>query len=163
MKLLTQIFICLALACFAGCNSNAVNQKTEDAKLVLEASQSPNSPTGAELEAVKDVCDDAQTTEEIQSCNQKEFETSDARLNETYQKIVGIFQQNNDAAKQNVKNVENLKAAQAAWLKYRETNCLAETETYAGGAMEKYAGLICKRRLTEQRIEELNLVYLENR
>lgn len=163
MKLFAKVLVFVALCCVASCSSNVVSQKSEDAKQVLEASQSPNSPTGVELDAVKDVCDDAQTTEEIQSCNQKEFETSDARLNETYQKIVGIFQQNGDVAKQNVKNVENLKMAQNAWRTYRDANCQAETETYAGGTTEKYVGLICKRRLTEQRTEELNLIYLENR
>lgn len=54
----------------------------------------------------------------------------------------------------------SLEKAQEAWVAYRQANCDAEYATYKGGSMASNMSAICEIRLTRQRIQELNYIYL---
>ena len=52
--------------------------------------------------------------------------------------------------------VDTLRAAQRAWLTYRDQHCLAESFIARGGSMQASAEHLCKSYLTHQRTFELS-------
>lgn len=102
-----------------------------------------------------DPCANPQTQAEMNICAGKAFEAADAVLNQVYQKLMSML---DDAEK------AQLKEAETAWLKYRDTNCEFVADQFKGGSMRPmiYAGCLAdmtKKRTTELRtqIKERNL------
>ena len=145
-----------------------VQQKVREAETVADAAANPNAPTQIEQEAVKEPCDDAKTPEESVACAQKEFEQTNAELNKVYggmmQKLqakVAISGNNPDkkiveAAK---KAVQNIADAEEKWTAYRDANCNAEKDAALTEANPAFIGISCQQRMTEQRIDDLKLIY----
>src|SRR5258706_9858979 len=68
-------------------------------------------------------CTNANTQAEMNICAGKEYKTADAALNQTYQQLV---------AKLEAEEKAELKEAQTAWIKYRDTNCEFVANQYKG-------------------------------
>lgn len=76
----------------------------------------------------------------------------DGLLNNAYQQVIARL----DAASE-----ESLRAAQRAWITYRDLTCEMEQARYAGGSIAPMIGLSCQARLTERRARDLE-TYLQD-
>jgi uncharacterized protein YecT (DUF1311 family) len=79
-------------------------------------------------------------------CAADAYKAADKVLNQVYQQLV---------AKLDDEEKAQLKEAQTAWLKYRDTNCIFVADQYKGGTMRPmiYAG--CLEDVTKKRTSEL--------
>ena len=93
-----------------------------------------------------DPCADAQTQAEMTQCAANAYKAADAVLNQVYPKLMALLDDGEKA---------QLKAAQTAWLKYRDANCDFVADQYKGGSMRPmiYAG--CLEDVTKKRTAEL--------
>jgi len=94
----------------------------------------------------KGPCTDANTQAEMNICAGKEYKTADAALNQTYQKLV---------AKLEAEEKAELKEAQTAWIKYRDTNCEFVANQYKGGSIRPMILGLCLADVTRNRTAEL--------
>jgi uncharacterized protein YecT (DUF1311 family) len=93
-----------------------------------------------------DPCANPQTQTEMTQCAAEAYKAADKVLNQVYQQLV---------AKLDDEEKAQLKEAQTAWLKYRDTNCDFVADQYKGGTMRPmiYAG--CLADVTKNRTSEL--------
>jgi uncharacterized protein YecT (DUF1311 family) len=75
-----------------------------------------------------------------------ELRKAEARMDAVYAKVLGKV---SNAGK------ENLQAAQEAWLRFRDQECEFETMGTKGGSIHPMVVAECRRRLTDQRIKDL--------
>lgn len=94
----------------------------------------------------KSPCEDATTQTDMTICWGKEYKAADGRLNQAYREF---------AAKLDAEEKAQLKIAQTAWLKYRDTNCEFVADQYKGGTMRPMIAAICLTDVTEARTKEL--------
>jgi len=94
----------------------------------------------------KDPCADAQSQAEMNMCWGKEYKAADAQLNKTYQEFMTKLDESEKA---------QLRNAQLAWLKYRDTNCEFVADQYKGGTMRPMIAAICLAEVTNARVNEL--------
>lgn len=103
-------------------------------------------------------CANAQSQAEMTDCAGKEFQAADAQLNATYKQAVAAahdFDSGLQPAQQGAETA--LRAAQRAWLGYRDAACASEGYLYHGGTMEPMVEAACMARLTRQRTEDLKV------
>jgi len=93
-----------------------------------------------------DPCADAQSQAEMNICAGKEYKAADATLNEVYRQLVSMLD-NEDKSQ--------LKEAQTAWLKYRDTNCEFVADQYKGGTIRPMIHGLCLADMTRNRATEL--------
>src|SRR5215813_10598094 len=93
-----------------------------------------------------DPCANAQSQAEMNECAGKEFKTADLALNQVYRKLVAMLEDEEKA---------QLKEAQTAWLKYRDTNCDFVADQYKGGSMRPMILGYCLAQVTKNRTSEL--------
>ena len=93
-----------------------------------------------------DPCANAQTQAEMNNCAGKEYKTADAALNQVYQKLVSML---DDEEKVQLKDAEN------AWLKYRDANCEFVADQYKGGTIRPMINGLCLAEMTRNRTTEL--------
>jgi len=91
-------------------------------------------------------CDDAQSQADMNICWGNEYKKADAALNKTYQQLVAML---DDEQK------TQLKTAETAWLKYRDTNCEFVADQYKGGSIRPMIAAICLADATNNRTTEL--------
>ena len=91
-------------------------------------------------------CEDAQTQADMNICWGNEYKKADAALNKTYQEL---------AAKLDADEKMQLKTAENAWLKYRDTNCEFVADQYKGGSIRPMIAAICLADVTNNRATEL--------
>ena len=97
-------------------------------------------------------CRDPMDQNTMNRCADEDFQVADKALNDMYKKVVAG--QEGETAK--------LKAAQRAWIAFRDAECTFQTAENEGGSIHPmvYAG--CLTRLTKERTRQLN-DYLECR
>ena len=100
----------------------------------------------AQEREVKVSCEDPQTQAEINICARRAFEAADAELNRAYGQLASQLEGGQRA---------KLKAAETAWLKYRDANCEYEAGAYEGGSMQPAVISSCLERMTKARAAEL--------
>lgn len=153
--------------CILGASACQQMQETANDADQLATSDSPvTNPTRNEMDAAKSPCDDAPNNEEAARCAKTEFDKVETEMNDFYQKVLNERQsfaekaasQDKILADKYKKDADNLRAAQKLWLAYRDANCAAEKETY-GENQTAYAPFSCEERMTEDRIEDLKLIY----
>lgn len=105
------------------------------------------------LSAVAQECDRAETTLAMGACLQEALGAADAELNRTY-RLAMEGAQGGDGAGTSV--AAALKAAQRAWITYRDLACAAEAANYGGGSLAPIARAGCLLRLTNERVAELS-------
>ncbi len=93
-----------------------------------------------------DPCANAQTQFEMNQCAARDYRAANGVLNQTYQRLVAML---NDEEK------SQLKTAQTAWLKYRDSNCEFEADQFKGGSMRPLAYASCLADMTRKRTIEL--------
>src|ERR1051326_3709658 len=91
-------------------------------------------------------CADAQSQAEMTICWGNQYRAADAKLNQVYRQFTAKL---DDAEK------TQLKAAQTAWLKYRDANCEFVADQYRGGTMRPMIAAICLADVTNARVNEL--------
>jgi uncharacterized protein YecT (DUF1311 family) len=91
-------------------------------------------------------CAATQSQAEMNICAGKEYQAADATLNQVYRQLVAKL---DDAEK------SQLKQAQTAWLKYRDTNCEFVADQYKGGTIRPMIHGLCLADMTRKRTIEL--------
>jgi len=118
---------------------------------------------GAKAQTAKaDPCEKAISQADMNECYGKEYQKDDARLNRVYHKAMESLQHDlvqagsDQAQKQSAQTaVEDLKAAELAWIKYRDLQCEAASQQYQGGTMASMIHSMCMSMATEHRIDEI--------
>ncbi|EAT2981428.1 DUF1311 domain-containing protein [Salmonella enterica] len=88
-------------------------------------------------------------TSNIRDCDAQEMERLDHLLNKAYKHIINELKQN-----EQLEQVNRLKEAQRAWLKYRDANCgFIYSET--GGTIDLLNGDGCIIEMTKDRTKQL--------
>ena len=95
-----------------------------------------------------DGCDSATTQVELNECTAQAYQSADDELNDAYQVLVG--QLSNNAA-----SLEKLRAAQRAWIGFRDAECAFESSAVEGGSAQPMVRNGCLETLTETRTETL--------
>lgn len=93
-----------------------------------------------------DNCGNLNTQLDINVCSDKEYKREDAALNNIYKQLVREL---GPSAK------NQLKAAQLAWIKFRDLQCEYEASRYEGGSMQPYVHSRCLTEVTKQRNKDL--------
>ena len=94
----------------------------------------------------KDPCANAQTQLEMNMCWGNQYKVADAELNAAYREF---------AAKLNAEETAQLKAAQLAWIKFRDANCEFVADAYKGGTIRPMIAAMCLADVTSARTSEL--------
>ena len=81
-------------------------------------------------------------------CAGKAYKAADAVLNQVYQKLLAVLDDEEKA---------QLKEAQEAWLKYRDSNCEFVADQYKGGTMRPMVYAFCLEDVTKKRTTELRV------
>ncbi len=97
-------------------------------------------------------CEDAETQFEMTQCAGREYRAADAELNRVYQQVT----RQEDAAGR-----ARLKAAQLAWLKFRDAECEYEAGDYIGGTMRPMIEAYCLAAVTKARTQQLKEILKE--
>lgn len=79
-------------------------------------------------------------------CAGEDFSTADAKLNTTYQNLLGEADD---------KGKTLLKTAQRAWVTFRDAECAYSTQDSEGGSIHPMEVSQCLTKLTESRIKQL--------
>lgn len=82
----------------------------------------------------------------MNQCAGKAFRSADATMNQVYRKFVSTLNEDEKA---------QLKEAQLAWLKYRDTNCEFVADQYKGGSIRPLIEATCLGDMTKSRTTEL--------
>jgi uncharacterized protein YecT (DUF1311 family) len=93
-----------------------------------------------------DNCNNLKTQLEMNACAANEYQRDDAKLNEYYKEL---------AEKLGPSEKERLKAAQRAWIKFRDLQCEFEASRYEGGSIQPLVRSSCLAQVTKQRNEDL--------
>jgi uncharacterized protein YecT (DUF1311 family) len=91
-------------------------------------------------------CADATSQADMNNCWGNEYKKADAQLNQTYQQLAALLDEEDKA---------ELKAAENAWIKYRDANCDFVADQYRGGTMRGMILAICLADVTGNRTTEL--------
>ena len=101
-------------------------------------------------------CSSAANTLEINSCLDRELKANNTRLNETYQELLKTLRSMEEFNKMpKGLLVDSLRAAQRAWITYRDRNCDFQSRLMYGGTAAGSDYLSCKARMTKERLDEL--------
>jgi len=122
---------------------------------------------GARAQTAKaDPCEKATSQADMNECYGKEYQKDDARLNRVYHKAMEYLQHDlaqagsDQAQKQSAQAaIDDLKAAELAWIKYRDLQCEAASQQYQGGTMASMIHSICMSMSTGHRIDEIKQAY----
>ena len=91
-------------------------------------------------------CEDANTQADMNICWGNEYKKADAALNKTYQELTAMLEDEEKT---------QLKTAETAWIKYRDTNCEFVADQYKGGSIRPMIAAICLADVTNNRTTEL--------
>jgi uncharacterized protein YecT (DUF1311 family) len=103
------------------------------------------SPTTAQTK--KDPCANAQTQVEMNECQGREYKKADAALNVVYKQLMAKIDNEGERAA--------LKAAQQAWIKFRDADCEFESYQNKGGTIYPLVYSGCLTVLTQERSKRL--------
>ena len=101
-------------------------------------------------------CANAMTQMEMPFCAEQDWIAADAALNDAWAPAMARMRELDEDQPEDLKGAaEALRAAQRAWVGYRDLACTAEGYQERGGSMEPMVIYSCRARLTEARTEEL--------
>jgi uncharacterized protein YecT (DUF1311 family) len=115
-----------------------------------------------------DPCAAITTMADFNICYAEEFKKEDMNLNHLYRAALVVLEHElDDALKRSAKDeagyannaIDDLKSAQAAWVKYRDLQCRAAGQQYQGGSIQPLVVNQCLTLVTEHRIEEIKEAY----
>ena len=94
--------------------------------------------------AKKEACAEPQTQSEMNQCAIDEFKKADAELNKVFQQLLSKTDRQ-----------EKLKAAQRAWIAFRDADCEYDAAEAEGGTMEPTLRYSCYATATKTRTNQL--------
>jgi uncharacterized protein YecT (DUF1311 family) len=97
-------------------------------------------------------CEGEGTQFEATECAGREYKKADAELNKVYQQV---WQQEDKGGQ------ARLRAAQLAWLKFRDAECEYEAGDYIGGTMRPMVAAFCLAAVTHERTRQLQEILKE--
>lgn len=101
-------------------------------------------------------CTNAVTQQDMNQCAYADWEAADADLNAAYQRAMALLQHwDADLPEAEQGGVVALKAAQRAWITFRDKACEVEGYAMKGGSAEPLLVYGCMRQLTEDRTGQL--------
>ena len=100
---------------------------------------------GAEAE----FCPKGRTQLAMNNCAAAELARADTLLNERYQQLLRTMEP---------ERVEALRAAQRAWIRFRDAECDFQASEVAGGSMERMVHALCLAHLTRKRADEFQVL-----
>ncbi|WP_420339327.1 lysozyme inhibitor LprI family protein [Roseibium sp.] len=101
-------------------------------------------------------CKEPQTQLDMTICAKKDWEAADVELNAAYKSAMAAMKQTDSYLSDDLKvAAETLKAAQRAWIPFRDKACESYGFLARGGSMEPMLVLQCRADLTRQRTSEL--------
>jgi uncharacterized protein YecT (DUF1311 family) len=101
-------------------------------------------------------CSNPITQIEMNDCAAQIWEEADARLNDVYAQTLAILQESDATYPIDGDTEEDrLRAAQRAWVAYRDANCDSAGYPMRGGSAEPLLFYGCMQSMTEARIAEL--------
>jgi uncharacterized protein YecT (DUF1311 family) len=92
-------------------------------------------------------CNNAMTQADMNECAGGDYAKADAQLNKVYKQVLG---------KADATQKPQLKAAQNAWIKFRDSDCKFQSSGVAGGSMYATVFSGCVATKTLSRTKELN-------
>jgi uncharacterized protein YecT (DUF1311 family) len=113
-------------------------------------------------------CDDAKSQSELTQCAGEQYHKADARLNSIYRKALETMlkdlsdaqdHKDPDLINYSQQAIEKLKAAERAWIQYRDLHCEAARHQFEGGSMSPMIWGFCMAQTTLDRIDELKSAY----
>ena len=102
--------------------------------------------------APKPSCADAPNQNEMNRCAYEEYQKADAELNKVYRQLQPKLVAGHD---------EKLKAAQRAWLAFRDAHCECESFAFEGGSMQPFLRSSCLEQATRDRTKQLQAMLKE--
>lgn len=99
----------------------------------------------AELRGPNPDCPDNAGPVQLVQCLERQFTRADAALNRQYQEALTALPS----------GAERMRAAQRAWLTYRDAHCATAVPSVASVETQNLEGVLCRTRLTEGRTREL--------
>lgn len=103
-----------------------------------------------------DPCETQSNTIEINACAKQQFDEQDKRLNSIYQALLKAIPVANEPGISGESPGALLIKAQRRWIEFRDADCKAKFQLYAGGTIRNAIYLGCMQERTEQRIKELS-------
>jgi uncharacterized protein YecT (DUF1311 family) len=91
-------------------------------------------------------CNDAMTTAQMRECENSRYERSDSELNQVYTELMSRLNESRQA---------KLKAAQRAWIQFRDKNTEFMASDFEGGSMGPLISIYWLNLMTEHRLSEL--------
>jgi len=113
-------------------------------------------------------CDWAKTQMDMNQCSGEQYGKADARLNALYTKLTRLLEKDtaadqpkreNGRKEHNQTAIQKLRAAERAWIPYRDLHCDAARDQFEGGSMSPMVWADCMTRITDHRIDELKDAY----
>ena len=112
---------------------------------------------GLLLAAQQPDCSDPQTQAAMNECAARDANAADADLNLIYKAVVSHYEQA-DLAATSSEGVKRLRAAQRAWVAFRDAQCAVAGYEALGGSMESLLVSSCVADLTKRRATELRVM-----
>jgi uncharacterized protein YecT (DUF1311 family) len=117
-----------------------------------------------------DPCRKVSSQRELNDCTEKKFHAADDEVHKVYRSISAALDGklaklgNGDELlrKYAASAVVDLKAAQDAWVTYRDLECKAEAGQEAGGSIQPTVLANCMESITRARIQQLHDTYDDN-
>ena len=113
-----------------------------------------------------DPCANAMTQMEMNVCSANEAQKADEHLNRVYGNAMEnlqreLTQAGTDLAQMKYSQtaIDDLKAAETAWIKYRDLNCKAAGQQFEGGTIRPSVENMCMSTTTDHRIQEIKQAY----
>ena len=95
-------------------------------------------------------CGDAGTQDVMNACFALEYQNADAEMNKMYRKMLNKLD----------KDIQiKVRAAQRAWLRYRDLHCDAVGSLYEGGSVQPTEVFSCRTGVTSARTREIKEQY----
>jgi uncharacterized protein YecT (DUF1311 family) len=117
--------------------------------LLLGAAAALSTPLAAQQDsrtAAQSCLDEAHTQSDMTACAVRERVSADSALNRAYQSLMPTLEP---------ERRELLRAAQRAWIVFRDTHCAFEESEFSGGSLAPMIESLCVARLTRERTREL--------
>ena len=93
-------------------------------------------------------CSKAMTQMDMDFCAGKDYQAADKKLNDVYRKVSA-----------DEEGKDKLKAAQRAWIVFRDAECTFETAASEGGSIQPMEYSMCLTKLTKARTKELSAYF----
>lgn len=115
-----------------------------------------------------DPCAASITQLDMDTCYAQQFKDADLNLNHIYRAALVALEKELDEAHKRSANDElasdsaailDLKAAQDAWIKYRDLHCKAAGQQVQGGSIQPTVISQCMTLVTNHRVEEIRAAY----